>query len=61
MIIYHQKNVAAVVNGHTYWFLPNQIVANRITVTSAAAANQLIEQARSIHRFVMTRVHGRVN
>jgi len=34
VIIYHQKNVAAVVHGHTYWFLPNQILTSQITITS---------------------------
>ena len=30
MIIYHQSNVAAFAGAHTYWFLPQQILAGRI-------------------------------
>ena len=32
-----------------------------IVTTAAAAANEEIEQARSVSRFVFSRVHGRVN
>lgn len=61
MIIHHQRNVAAFVGAHTYWFLPQQILSRRISVTTAAAANNEIEQARSINRFVFSRVFSRVN
>ena len=36
MIIQHQDNVAAFAGGHTYWWLPRQIIVGPITVTSIA-------------------------
>ena len=41
MIIQHQDNVAAHAGGHTYWFLPAQIISGAITVTTAAVLTVL--------------------
>ena len=58
MIIYHKNHTAAFTGAHIiYQVYPRQ----RISITTAAAANELIEQARSVSRFVFTRVFGRVN
>lgn len=38
MILHHQDNVAAFAGGHTYWWLPQQIVHGYISVTTAAVA-----------------------
>jgi len=58
MIIYHKNHTAAFTGAHIiYQVYPRQC----ITITSEAAANNMIEQARSISRFVFTRVFGRVN
>ena len=38
MILHHQDNVAAFAGGHTYWWLPQQIVNGYISVTTAAVA-----------------------
>jgi hypothetical protein len=58
MIIYHKNHAAAFTGAHiTYQLYPRQ----RTVVTTAAAANNLIEQSRSISRFVFSRVFGRVN
>lgn len=61
MIIHHQKNFAAFAGNHIYLDMLKSIVVQQISVTSAAAANEEIEQARSIRRFVFSRVFGRVN
>lgn len=59
MIVYHQNNVAAFAGGHTnYW--PGQL-QQRVSITTAAPSNEEIEQARSISRFMNSRVFGRVN
>jgi len=61
MIIYHQNNIAGFVGAHK-WYTPLQtVIYTRITVTSAAPLNELIEQARSISRFTFTRLFGRIN
>jgi hypothetical protein len=62
VIIYHQRNVAAFAGNHTYWFLPKQVQVTRVTAAGGAGpANNEIEQARGLFRFVHTRVFGRVN
>ncbi len=61
MIIYHQKHLAGFAGAHTYWFLPNQKIVTRVAVAAGAPSNTTIEQARSIQRFVFSRVWGRVN
>lgn len=61
MIIYHQRNLAAFAGNHVYYWLPNQIVEARHSITSAAAAVSLIAQSRASGRFVFSRVFGRVN
>jgi len=63
MIIYHQNNVGGFAGAHTwYWqFQPVGQHQQRVSITSAAAANQLIEQARSVARFTFTRLFGRIN
>ncbi len=62
MIIYHQKNVAAFAGNHRYLWLPQQVIVSRIAVTGAAPpGDDTIAQSRSQHRFVFSRVHGRVN
>lgn len=61
MIIYHKKHVAAFVGNHTVIWLGQPVLSQVITISTAAAANNLIEQARSIARFTHTRVFGRVN
>ncbi len=38
MIIRHQDNVAAFAGGHTWWFLPDQLISGPIAVTAAALA-----------------------
>jgi hypothetical protein len=61
VIIYHQNNIAAFAGAHI-WYSPVQsVLVQRITETSAAAAVTIVAQARSAHRFIMARVHGRVN
>lgn len=61
MIIRHQNNVAAFAGN--YISLPSLqgIAAQQISITTAAAANDEIEQARSIMRFVFSRLFSRVN
>lgn len=60
MIIYHQNNIAAFAGNHViYWLF--QPLSFRISKTSAGAANNEIEQARSLMRFVHSRIFGRVN
>ncbi len=61
MIVEHQDNTAAFAGAHTVYWVAQPAAMRRISVTSAAAANELIEQARSIARFVQGRVFGRVN
>jgi len=61
VIIYHQSNVAAFVGGHIFYSPVQTILRQRISVTTAAAANDEIEQSRSVFRFVFSRVFGRVN
>ena len=61
MIVYHKSHVAAFAGNHTVYWPVQPILRQVITVTSAAAANNLIEQARSIARFTHSRVFGRVN
>ena len=61
MIIYHQRNVATFKGGHTFYWPLQPIIQQRISATSAAAANTMIQQARGLHRFVFPRVFGRVN
>lgn len=62
MIVYHQDNIAAFAGNHTFYWIGQPIIqSGRITLTSAAAANEEIEQARSIHRFMYSRIFGRVN
>ncbi len=61
MIIYHQSNIAAFKGGHTFYWPLQPIIQQRISATSAAAANTMIQQARSLHRFTFTRIFGRIN
>jgi hypothetical protein len=61
MIVFHQNNVAAFAGNHVVIWLGQPILRQRVSVTSAAAANNLIEQARSVARFTHTRIFGRVN
>jgi len=62
MIIYHQNNVAKLKGNHVFYMLrPHGYASFVVSKTSAAAANNEIEQARSGFRFVFSRVHGRVN
>lgn len=61
MIIYHQDNVAAFSGGHTVYWIGQPLQAQRVSKTTVAAANEEIEQARSISRFMHSRLFGRVN
>jgi len=61
MIIHHQNNLAAFKGNHVYYWLPQGLIQQRISVTSAAAVNTMIEQARGVSRFTFSRVFGRVN
>ena len=61
MIIHHQDNVAAFAGAHTIYWPTQPLGFQRISITSAGAANELIEQARAVSRFVASRVFGRVN
>lgn len=62
MIIYHQNNVAAFAGNHVYYWVGQPIIqAYRISATSAAPTEVLISQARSLSRFVFSRMFGRVN
>lgn len=61
MIIHHQDNIAAFGGAHTVYWPTQPLGFQRVSVTTAAAANELIEQARSISRFTFTRIFGRVN
>ncbi len=36
MIIHHQDNVAAFAGGHTWWFLPNQIIGGPVSSTTVS-------------------------
>jgi hypothetical protein len=62
MIIYHQDNVAAFAGAHTSYVVAQQFwFQSRVSITAGAAANETIEQARSISRFTFSRVFGRIN
>ena len=61
MIIYHHSNIAAFAGNHRYWWVGQPLFGFRISITSAAPANEEIEQARAVMRFVHSRVFGRVN
>jgi len=41
VIVYHQNNVAAFAGNHVFYFLPNQIIAARMSITSAAPTTQM--------------------
>lgn len=59
MIVQHQRNVAGFAGNHiVYWPWTLQ---QSVSTTTAAATNELIEQARSIARFTQSRIFGRVN
>jgi hypothetical protein len=61
MIVYHQRNVGGFAGAHVAYWLPNQLIERRVSITSAAPTNVLVSQARSNQRFVFGRVFGRVN
>ena len=61
MIIYHKSNIAAFAGAHKSLWLGQQFLQKLIAVTTAAPANEEIEQARSAFRFVFSRVWGSVN
>lgn len=61
MIIHHQTNVAAFAGNHVVYWIGQPLFQYRVSITTAAAANNEIEQARSVSRFVFPRVFGRVN
>lgn len=61
MIIYHHTRVAAFTGAHRFFWVGQPLFGFRIAVTTAAPANEEIEQARAMFRFVGSRVFGRVN
>ena len=61
MIIYHQNNLAAFAGNIKGMWQFQPFMTHRISVTSAAALNNTIEQSRANMRFVASRLFGRVN
>lgn len=61
MIIWHQTKFAKQAGNHVRVDMLRTFVINQIAATSAAPANEEIEQARSTMRFVFSRIFGRVN
>jgi len=61
MIIYHQKNQAGFKGNHIWYSVLKSVIQSRVSKTSAAPANTLIEQSGGLHRFVFSRICGRVN
>jgi hypothetical protein len=61
VIIYHQDNVGGFSGAQTFYWGLQPLFGQRATITTAAPANEEIEQSRSIMRFVFFRVFGRVN
>ena len=62
MIVYHQNNVAAFAGNHVYYMLrPHGYASYLVSVTSAAPSVTIIAQARTVARFVQSRVYSRVN
>ena len=61
MIIHHQDNISAFAGAHTFYWPTQPLLFQRIAITTAAAANEEIEQARSVMRFLFSRLWGRVN
>jgi hypothetical protein len=41
MIIYHQRNVAAFAGNHINWWLPQQLIISRVSITSAAPTEEM--------------------
>lgn len=60
-MIYQQNNKAAFAGNHKTYATLRPFIFTRYSATSAAAENELIEQARNVSRFTFTRLFGRVN
>lgn len=61
MIIYHHNNVGGFVGAQVWYWWLQPLFGQRVSITTVAAANEEIEQARSTMRFVFSRIFGRVN